>query len=525
VFILHAGLGVAGGLWALRSALRRVALTLEELALAVAWGFVVGGSFWLRAFLARDSFLGFYAPWTWLTAAHFHVAGFAALTITALCVRLTPSRRGRSTLRSLLVFHPLLFAGVAAGLTGVPYVDDVAAVGYATLFAVQLLVVARTVTWSLLPFGSSPVRIVAGRLLLLGALAVPLVTLIPAIAWALHAPLWDFDQMIERHGLVNALGHAGVGLFALLLLQPRPLFARVSAPFSKLGGGHIGSGYLDDKAPEHARTPTGLSDDLAAYARADFHPGRLHPELRAFYVDTAAFDLDVSGVWHPPFRLAGALWADWIAPALGQLGLPSPTRALYASAMNSRIVDVDDTLDGRTNVRGWVRTWRDTGRPVYTAVYAEAVTDGVCTMNIAFPLPWGNLSSLLHLSATDAGELVLTSRHERELAGQQGVYFVIAGRGWRTPLDETIRVWPVLDPPAADPARCLEARHDMWIAGIPFLSLDYQIRRRPRASAGANEPIAGSGLGALHGQARGTAPRQGLQHHHQEQRESTEHPR
>jgi hypothetical protein len=71
----------------LRRALRRSRLLAEELALAGAWVFVVGGLVWLQAFLTDSTLLGFGSPWTWLAASHFAAAGFGALTVTALCRR------------------------------------------------------------------------------------------------------------------------------------------------------------------------------------------------------------------------------------------------------------------------------------------------------------------------------------------------------------------------------------------------------------------------------------------------------
>lgn len=62
---------------------RRPVLALEDLMMALAWVFLVGAAFWAEAWLSDSSQLGFEAPWTWLTAAHFIVAGFGALSVSA----------------------------------------------------------------------------------------------------------------------------------------------------------------------------------------------------------------------------------------------------------------------------------------------------------------------------------------------------------------------------------------------------------------------------------------------------------
>lgn len=73
-------LAVALGCTFLRRAFARAELPVEEVALAVAWVFVVGSLVWLKAFVSEATLLGFAAPWAWLAAAHFAAAGFGALT-------------------------------------------------------------------------------------------------------------------------------------------------------------------------------------------------------------------------------------------------------------------------------------------------------------------------------------------------------------------------------------------------------------------------------------------------------------
>ena len=85
----------------------RPVLLVEELALAVAWLFVLGSLVWLAAYLSGSTLLGFGEPWTWLTAAHFAAAGFGALTVTAWSTRAVPGPRARRVLHGLLLVHPL----------------------------------------------------------------------------------------------------------------------------------------------------------------------------------------------------------------------------------------------------------------------------------------------------------------------------------------------------------------------------------------------------------------------------------
>jgi YndJ-like protein len=97
------------GITLLRRAFARRELLPEEFALAGAWVFLVGSVLWLGVFLSDSSLLGFYAPWTWLTASHFAAAGFGALTVTALACRTVANARARRVLRVLLVVHPVVY--------------------------------------------------------------------------------------------------------------------------------------------------------------------------------------------------------------------------------------------------------------------------------------------------------------------------------------------------------------------------------------------------------------------------------
>lgn len=457
----------------LRRTARRSALLTEDVMLAFAWVFPVGAAFWLEAWLSDSSRLGFGAPWTWLTASHFMVAGFGALSVSAWMTRTIPTPKARRVMHGLLLLHPFAFASVAAGLTGVPFFDEVGAVLYETLFVVQAvlyLVAAR-------PLGPWLARVLLGV-----ALWVPVATLLPAMAWAWGHPVWSMDEMVAYHGLVNAIGHAGLGLAMLAWLRPPRRLPLVDAPFSRLhASGRVDASVLGTAS----RGVTGLTDSLLAYSRPGFDVGRLPAEVVAFYEHTTDFELDLHGRWHGLFVVGGWIWSRVIAPTLGQLGLPAPGHVARDATLDSQIVDVEDALDGRSGVRGWVRHWKHSGAPLYIAAYAEHQRGDVRLMNIAFALPGGfNMTSLLHLEQAPDGALSLSSRPDRNPGGDQGVYLVRSGRPWRLPLDETIAVYAADQAPADLPAAegsTLIARHQMWLAGIPYLTMHYQIRRRPTA--------------------------------------------
>jgi len=205
-------MAVAIGWVLLRRAFARQTLLPEELALAAAWAFVVGGFVWLAAFLDDTLLLGFGAPWTWITASHFAAAGFGAITVTALTCRVVSGPRALAILRVLLVAHPLAYLVTAAGILGFPYCDELGAVGYELIFITQL---------GAFLFGRPNRMARSPRRLLTLALIVPVGALVPALAWAWDRPMLDLREMALYHGLVNAAGHVGLGLTAFAWGRPQ----------------------------------------------------------------------------------------------------------------------------------------------------------------------------------------------------------------------------------------------------------------------------------------------------------------
>jgi hypothetical protein len=212
LFLVPILLAVAVGCALLRRAFARAELLPEEVALAVAWVFVVGSLVWLMAFVDDATLLGFAAPWTWLAAAHFAAAGYGALTVTALTCRVVSDARGLSILRVLLVAHPVAYLVTAAGISGLPYCSEMGAASYELIFIAQL---------GAFIFGR-PNRIARGpRCLLALALIVPVGTVVFAVFWAWEGPIFDLTGMVRYHGLVNAIGHVGLGLAAFAWGRPQ----------------------------------------------------------------------------------------------------------------------------------------------------------------------------------------------------------------------------------------------------------------------------------------------------------------
>jgi len=212
ILALPCFIAVSIGYLLLKRACERPELLPEEIALAAAWVFVVGSLVWIGAFLSESTLLGFGSPWTWITAAHFMFAGFGALSVTALSCRVVSNPLALKILRALLIAHPITYFVTAAGVLEIRYCGELAATSYAIIFVTQLGSVV---------FGQ-PTRIARAPLVLLAiALIVPVVTIIPALARAWGVPIFDLEGMVRYHGIINVIGHVGLGLLAFAWSRPQ----------------------------------------------------------------------------------------------------------------------------------------------------------------------------------------------------------------------------------------------------------------------------------------------------------------
>lgn len=457
-----------------------------EVCLDAALLFLPVGGIWLMASRMGLPLMGFQEPIVLLTAVHFHFAGFAACTLVGLSGRLgLPRRLYRMIVVGVLSGIPLLALGIAFA----PVLEVISALVFAlSLSALALLWLSR---WA---------QIGPGKYLLgLSAISV-LVSMGFALAYTLSEFLglaWlPIPVMIQNHGALNALGFALLGLLAFRRINPNPQVLPPGIPFSRLvSKGFVGpdffqrSGAIPD-APTHL--PTGLVDDLTSFRRQDFEPQDLDPGILHFYQHTADYKLYVVPQWQPGFRLGGRLWR-WLMERIGQLCLPV-TGESRRDQINSLILPLDAERDGRNGARAWVRTYTESGRTVYVAAYAQHQWQEQVYMNIAFALPFSQMSSILRLEPIELSghshdALRLTTLAET-LPGDQGVYLVLqlCGRSLplRLPLNESISIWPssmtgslglvLAQSGSAEHADApLLARHQMWISGLHFLTLDYFI--------------------------------------------------
>lgn len=272
---------------------------------------------------------------------------------------------------------------------------------------------------------------------------------------------------------------------------------RRDVPFSRLAAtGRVGADFLDRKGAVDRggeREPTGMVDDLEELVGPTFDPGRVDGGVRAFYEETATCTMELHPEWPPSLQRPAAVYHRFARGWLGQLALPvDPQRG--TARLTSEVVPISAAVDGREGARAWIRRYAD-GDAMYVAVYTTYGSAGRSYLNVAFPLPGGNLSGILRAEHLGDGGLVLTSDGDHD----EGLYLVRGGVGMRLPLEETLRVWAdpddgprtAFDRPVAasrgqpgptgreetggaDGERVF-ARHDVWCAGRRLFALHYRI--------------------------------------------------
>ena len=153
--------------------------------------------------------------------------------------------------------------------------------------------------------------------------------------------------------------------------------------------------------------------------------------------------------------------------------------------VHSRIDTIDTDGDGVADIRGWIRSFADTGAPIYVGIYTtyrNRDADGDRGyVSVGFPVPYGSFTATLAPVARDDGGLTLTSRSPLDHPGHYLTYIdpetseltSLVVHGFAEELDVFV----------ADGQ--LRAQHRFWVFGLPFLVLHYRISRKPPQPADA----------------------------------------
>lgn len=416
-----------------------------------------------------DLTVGFAATTMLLTVVHFHYAGCALPVFVGLLGRDVGGGRRYLAMLAVVVVGPG-FIGLGIALS--PVVELVAAVTFAAVVggvAVYTLVVLGGLHDGRALVGLAAVSVAASMGVVATYLATP---------W-LARPLVTFETVLAGHGWLNAVGFALLGLVGWRIANPPSALPPLGLPISRLTASRrVGPAFLDRPGVRSDGSAAGMVDDFSAFDGPTFESARVHPDVRRFYERTAEYSLRIGPTWGRGFRSGARLYARF-SRRVEQMNFPIDERE--PDRLSSRIVPVDDAADGRDGVRAWLRTYDETGDAIYVALYSTHRLDGRPYMNIAFPLPWTNLTSVLSVEPLGIGDpdgVELST----VTGGDAGIYLRTPLGPLRLPMDETIRVWSAdVAGPAGGALESdgpeLYASHQMSLFGRRFLELDYRMTR------------------------------------------------
>ena len=241
---------------------------------------------------------------------------------------------------------------------------------------------------------------------------------------------------------------------------------------------YVGADYVEQLAEVRGGTfrrnppDVGILASLDALRGPTFDPGRVHPLIREFYEHTSRFTLSIVPEWRRWMKPGYELFKRVVAEPLGQAAIPSNIEEAQrgmVSTIDTIDLDGDDVID----IRGWIRTFADSGKPIYVGIYTSFRHDDRGYVSVGFPIPGSNFTATLEPRNEGASDLVLTSRSELPFPGHY-LSSVDSERDALTVIkllwfEERIHVF-VRDGE-------LRTDHSFSLAGLRFLTLHYEIER------------------------------------------------
>jgi hypothetical protein len=243
---------------------------------------------------------------------------------------------------------------------------------------------------------------------------------------------------------------------------------------------YVGADYVEQLAKVRGGTfrrnlpDVGILASLDALAGPTFDPTRVDPLIREFYEHTSRFKLSIVPEWRLWMKPAYVLFKTLVAQPLGQAAIPSNIEEAQRGMVSTiDTIDFDDE-DDEIDVRGWIRTFADSGKPIYVGIYTSFRHEDRGYVSVGFPIPSANFTATL--LPRNAGE------HDFELTSRAGLPFpghylssVDSARDALTVIkllafEERIQVY-------VDDQGELRTDHSFSLAGQRFLTLHYEIER------------------------------------------------
>ncbi len=422
-------------------------------------------------------------------------------------------RRRRRRLRDALVWGIVL--GAASGAVLGHAVDGVGA-GWGALIGVAVNTPAEVVavlTWRPAQPGPLWRRVVSSALLmaLLGALlgvvdGAPLFVAIvsggflgllglrplkvalglligAAVGVLLHALDGDLSPAVVAAAVtlvyraVAAFAYRNRPLVRIMAEEVPASELRYVVPFEARSK-YVGADYVEQLAKVRGGTFVRNPPDVGILASLDslngptFDAGRVHPLIREFYEHTSRFSLSIVPEWRQWMKPLYEVFKRVVAEPLGQAAIPSNIEEAQRG-MVSTIDTIDLDGDEEIDIRGWIRTFADSGKPIYVGIYTSFRHEDRGYVSVGFPIPSANFTATLLPRNAGEHDLLLTSRTDLPFPGHY-LSSVDSDRDALTVLkllafQEEIHVY-VVDGE-------LRTDHSFSLARQRFLTLHYEIAR------------------------------------------------
>ncbi len=294
--------------------------------------------------------------------------------------------------------------------------------------------------------------------------------------------------LLSGPALVAAVATAAYRTLAGLIYRNRPLVRimaeevpaaelRYVVPFEARSR-YVGADYVEQLAKVRGGTFRRNPPDVGILASLDhldgptFDAARVHPLIREFYEHTSRFKLTIVPEWRPWMKPAYELFKRFVAQPLGQAAIPSNIEEAQRGMVSTiDTIDLDD--DDEIDIRGWIRTFADSGKPIYVGIYTSFRHEDRGYVSVGFPIPSANFTATLLPRNVGEDELLLTSKTDLPFPGHY-LSSVDSERDALTVIkllafQEEIHVYVT--------AGELKTDHSFSLAGQRFLTLRYTIER------------------------------------------------
>jgi hypothetical protein len=276
---------------------------------------------------------------------------------------------------------------------------------------------------------------------------------------------------------ITAIAYRGRPLVRVMAEEVPASELRYVVPFEARSR-YVGADYVEQLAKVRGGTFRRNPPDVGILASLDsldgptFDARRVHPLIREFYEHTSRFRLSIFPEWRRWMKPGYEIFKRLVAQPLGQAAIPSNIEEAQRG-MVSTIDTIAPDGSEEIDIRGWIRTFEDSGKPIYVGIYTSFRHEDRGYVSVGFPIPSANFTAtLLPLNAGER-DFELTSRSELPYPGHY-LSSVDSERDALTVLkllyfQERILVY-VTDGE-------LRTDHSFSLAGQRFLTLHYEIER------------------------------------------------